>query len=453
MKQVRRILILMLLTVMVTGAMDACAQMLESEFDRVTGFEQPKSPEFDDGGGIELVPPDLQDDQKYSLEIDGRLQTRYTYFDDQGPFANPSVNEFELERVRLNFGGFIYEKYLTYSIGTDWDTDGENAGGLTKAFVQWDLEKALGIGWGNRMRLRLGLWRSNFGRQQGESSKRLQFVDRAMTSAAFRLGRNVGLGLIGRFSHNLRPVDYEIALLNGFGVARNEPRSGLDNNLGISFRIAESIVGDYGSGEPDLLLSGAPSMRVGFSAAYTHRTRRGTTGSEDEFDESPAILFVTDIDSGSAFFRADDLNGPEREYDLTLLGVEADWKRCGWSLHSEYLFRWMSGFEFESGDDFRDFSHGFYVQGGYFVTEKVELVGRHSALFAQGRGTGSPIGADYDVSAHATGGGINFYFRQHASKLQMDAFYYDGAPFNSSALNLIAGDRGTMLRMQYQLVF
>ncbi len=412
---------------------------------------------YEDHRGIVLVPEDQQDELGYSLIVNGRFQTRYTSFRDHGPFANPGANEFEMERVRLGFRGFVFAPYMQYNIGTDWDSDGAGGtahdGGLLHAFVQFRLEKAVGLGWGNRTSLRLGIWRTNFGRQVTESSKRLQFVDRSLTSSVFNLGTNAGLALLGEFVHDYRPVRYELALLNGFGTASNSPRANLDTNLGVALRATETLIGDYHPGEGDNALSEFPSLRVGCSFAYTHRTRRGKDGAASEFDNPPAILLATDVPGGIPFFAMDQLRGAEREYDLWVWGVEADWKRCGWSLHTEYLFRSIDSVRFASDHDFRDFTHGFYVQGGYFVTEKVELVARHSEVYANGGGTGSPIGADYNTSASATGGGVNFYFREHYAKFQIDAFYYNGAPITASSLNVIGGDQGIMLRAQYQLAF
>ncbi len=409
---------------------------------------------YDDGGGILVTP---EDQERYSLTVNGRLQVRYSLFDDNGPFRNAGLNEFELERVRLGFRGFAYEKFLKYNIGTDWDSDGAGGtafdGALLHAFVQLRLQEALGIGWGDRTSLRAGFWRTNFGRQTAESSKRLQFVDRSLTSVVFNLGRNTGLGLLGRFSHNYRPVEYELALINGFGTAGNRPRTELDTNLGFAARIHETIIGDYEPGESDNQLSPFQALRVGGSFAFTRRTRRGQRGASQEFDASPAFLLASDVAADRPFFRMDQLPGAEREYDLWLAGVEADWKHCGWSLHSEYLFRVINRVRFASNDKFNDFTHGFYVQGGYFITEKVELVARHSSVFSHGRGSASPIPGGYDNSAAENGGGINFYFRGHNAKLQFDLFYYDGAPISASALNLVAGDEGLMFRTQYQIAF
>ncbi len=411
---------------------------------------------YDDGGGFVIV-SENDDSKNFSMTISGRLQARYTFFEDSGPFENRSSNDFEMERLRLGFRGLVYEDYLRYNIGTDWDSDGAggtaNDGSLLHAFVEFDLQKAVGFGFGEKTALRIGYARTNFGRQTAESSRRLQFVDRSLTSTIFNLGNNAGVALLGTFTHNYQPVRYELSLLNGFGTSSNTPRNELDNNLGVALRVTHGLIGEYDAGESDNQLRPFQALRVGGSLAYTHRTRRGKFGAEQEFDNTPTTLLAQDVGMGIPSFAMDQLMGQERDYDLVLGGVEADWKHCGWSFHSEYLWRVIDNVEFVGTETFSDFTHGFYFQGGYFLTEKMEIVGRHSSVFSHGRGTGSPIGIDYKNSFNATGGGLNFYFREHNSKFQIDVFYFDGAPVSSSSLNVLAGDRGTMLRAQYQLAF
>jgi phosphate-selective porin OprO and OprP len=413
---------------------------------------------YRDGGGIELIPDDIQDTRLFSLKVSGRLQTRYSNFDDRGPFNNPSLSEFELERVRLGFRGFVYDRWLRYNVGTDWDSDGlggvANNGGLLHAFTQVDLQDAAGIGWGNKTALRLGYWQTNFGRQISESSKRLQFVDRSIASAVFNPGFNAGIALLGEFTHDYRRARYELAVLNGIGTASSRPRRGFDNNPGIAFRLTEEVIGEFEAGESDNALSEFPALRIGISSAFTRRTRRGGAGSADEFDNNPALLLAPNVAAGKPFYAMDELPGAaERNFDLWLLATDASWKYCGWSLHGEYLLRWIDNVRFASPDNFKDFTHGFYVQGGYFLTEKVELAARHAAVYANGSGSASPIPGGYSNSFHETGMGLNFYFRGHNSKFQIDVFHYDGVPVNSSAMNVMAGDDGTMVRAQYQLSF
>jgi len=415
-----------------------------------TGYTTADSGEL--GSGIELIPDNVSEDNNYSMRINGRLQVRYSYFDDRSPFANSSANEFELERIRLDARGFVFDEYLKYRFSSDWDSDGNTVAGLTNAYAQWDLQEALGIGWGDSTNLRVGYWRSRFGRQRSTSSRLMQFVDRSLTSTFFGIGRNVGVAVNGEFTHRYQPVNYEFALTSGFGTGTNSPRTDLDNNLAVVARINKTLRGEYRDDESDIGLDSINTLRIGASTAYTRRTRRGATGASEEFDSDPSSLILTDVTNGTPSFDMSDLSG-EEEYDLFLAGIEADWKHCGWSLHTEYILRSIQNVKFNGPEIFSDFTHGYYFQGGYFVTEKVELVARHSGLFAEGRGSGSPTGSDYQTSSFATGGGVNFYFRGNHSKLQMDAFYYDGAPINSSSMNLRAGDQGLMFRTQYQLSF
>lgn len=387
----------------------------------------------------------------------GRIQFRYSYLNDSGPFDNPIQNDFEMERVRIGFRGQLFDSFFRYNIGTDLDTDG--AGGsaevvsLLNAYLDIDLQESVGIGFGDRTMLRLGYWRTNFGRQTAESSRRLQFVDRTLTSSVFNLGTNSGIGILGRYTWLYRPVNYELALLNGFGTSGNGVRDGLDNQLGFAFRTTRDVWDNFEAGEPDLGFGYQPSWRIGMSLGFTRRFRRGASGASDEFDDAPAVLLVSDVSSGNPFFAMDQLRGSEREYDLWLAGVESSYKSLGWSFHTEYLMRFINNVRFVSDDTFRDFTHGFYGQCGYMLTEKVELVFRHSSVFAHGTGSGSPVRADYRTTSNESSAGMNFYFRGHDAKFQFDITAVDGAPISASSLNLLAGDKGVLFRAQYQISF
>ncbi len=404
---------------------------------------------YDDLNGFELFEKD-DDGRSFSLQIGGRTQIRYTNFHDRSIFQNPGANDFDVSRTRLGFRGHVFERFLRYNIALDIaPADAKLANG----FAEVNLQDSVGLGFGNSTRLRYGYWRTNFGRQAAESSQNMQFVERSLTSNVFNLGTNTGIAVLGSFTNFYRPVNYEVALTNGFGTFGASGRDELDSNFGVAMRFTEELFGEYTSGESDNDLSQYAAVRVGASGAYTRRTRRGVNGSASEFDNSPAFLLVSDPTNDTAVFSMDQLNGVEQEYDIWLGGLEFDCKHAGWSLHSEYLFRWINNVEFTSPDTFKDFTHGFYVQGGYFLTEKVEIVARQSTVYATGSGSGSPVGTDYQSTSNESGGGINFYFRRHFSKLQLDVFHYDGAPINSSAMNLNAGDEGVMYRIQYQLAF
>ncbi len=249
---------------------------------------------FNDGGGVEIGLNTEKRQIPFSLFLNGRVQIRYSYLKDQSIFENSTLSEFELERARLGARGYAYEKFLRYDITADFDSDGSSPGAasLITAITELRLDDALGIGWGNKSFLRAGYWRTNFGRQAAESSKRMQFVERSMVSTFFNLGSNTGVALRGELTALYKPARYEVALLNGFGTGSNRPRTGLDNQLGVSGRLYYDLVGSYTVGESDLRLSTAPAWRIGASLGATRRKRSGPDGAADEFDASPATLIV-----------------------------------------------------------------------------------------------------------------------------------------------------------------
>jgi hypothetical protein len=87
--------------------------------------------------------------------------------------------------------------------------------------------------------------------------------------------------------------------------------------------------------------------------------------------------------------------------------------------------------------------HGFYVEGGFFISQK-KLEWNSQYAFVNGK-----QGA---TNSYATG--FSYYPRsaQHL-KLSMDTTYIDGSPVDSTGSDIFVGDSGVLVRTQFQVVF
>ena len=95
------------------------------------------------------------------------------------------------------------------------------------------------------------------------------------------------------------------------------------------------------------------------------------------------------------------------------------------------------------------FDHGFWLQLGKFVVPgKVELVTRWSRVV----GDSGTLGA-VDQSSDEVAGGVVWYFREQNARLTFDLTHLDGAPINSSSLDVSPGDIGWLFRTQIQFAF
>ncbi len=95
------------------------------------------------------------------------------------------------------------------------------------------------------------------------------------------------------------------------------------------------------------------------------------------------------------------------------------------------------------------FDHGFWLQLGKFVVpNKLELLARWSRVM----GDSGTLGVE-NQNAEEIAGGFVWYFREQHAKYTLDATYTDGAPINSSALDMTPGQVGWLFRSQIQFSF
>jgi len=215
---------------------------------------------------------------KFQLKIRIRLQFRYTdssLNSAYGAVGDPKnypiisgqtiiarqfkedVNEFDVRRVRLVFEGFAFNPNTTYFVQFRNDTNGTTTQPTTTrsttqiydAYV--DLKQ---IPWAN---LRIGQYRTLFGRQEYVSSALLQFVDRGFVAEAFVPNgidrRDQGVTIHSDDKKHL--INYAFGVFNGVGI--NLTRLGLNtpgnaNELMYVGRITADLLGKPGYPEGDL---------------------------------------------------------------------------------------------------------------------------------------------------------------------------------------------------------
>ncbi len=380
------------------------------------------------------------DSDDFLLRIGGRAQLRYTYKGrdkrgsnvDAGEVGERDQSFFELERVRFQFRGHVFDPRLEYQFQFDGDTD--RGGGVTTldAYARYAAMDDI-------VKLGLGQWKPHFTRQEKTSSGKQQFVDRSLATEFFNIDRALGAWMEGELGLDENPnlILYSFAVTNGF----RSPNRGATSDQIPAFvaKLDFNLLGDYGYEESDISGDDTPDFVVGASFASDQNNGTGGTGAPN--------------------------------YKVYQLGTDLGFKFAGFSLQGEYMMRWLD-YEATAGAGDLDvlfgrnvFSHGFYVQGGLFVVpQHVELVGRASVVYGnEGANDGTGVEA---------GPGLNWFINGHKLKWQTDVIFFDipadmprqttnlersgpaAAPsFSSSATNLAEGEQGVMLRTQVQLVF
>jgi hypothetical protein len=395
---------------------------------------------------------------KFRLKIRIRIQTRFTdsrfnsaYNTTGDPKNYPNASSagtplatkhaedldiFGVHRTRLVFEGFAFSPDINYFVQFRNDTADSTTqlGGSRSTTQLYDAYLTFKqIPWAN---LRVGQFRTHFGRQEFFSSALLQFVDRGFVAEAFVPNvidrRDQGVTIFS--DQDKYPINYAFGVFNGVGINMN--RLGLStpgnaNELMYVGRITVDLLGKPGYPEGDLGYSLTPQLAVGASYGYNAGLQTNTTlaGSNNQVS-----LAIASLGNGRL------LN--QGVVDIGTGGIDAVFKYKGLSLQAEGFFR-----NIDTHDHSKQIGNasGFYVQAGYFVVPRtIEVVGRYSVMDPDTR-----LGHDLITSGV---GGLNWYFSGHEHKLQFDygviTTRLGGADVGGN-VSLIE-NRG---RLQYTIVF
>ncbi|TSA02891.1 MAG: hypothetical protein D4R81_04185 [Nitrospiraceae bacterium] len=343
---------------------------------------------------------------------------------------------FGVHRTRLVFEGFAFSPDMNYFVQFRNDTADSTTqlGGSRSTTQLYDAYLTLKqIPWAN---LRIGQYRTHFGRQEFFSSALLQFVDRGFVAEAFVPNvidrRDQGVTIFS--DQEKYPINYAFGVFNGVGINLNKlglSTPGNANELMYVGRITADILGKPGYPEGDLAYSQAPQLAVGASYGYNEGLQTNTTGVGSNNQVSIAIA---SLGNGRL------LN--QGVVDIGTGGLDFILKYRGFSLQAEGFVR-----NVDTHDHSKRIGNatGYYVQGGYFVVPgTLEVVGRWSAMDPDTR-------AAQDLMTSGLGG-LNWYLNGHEHKVQLD--------YGVITTRLSAADAGGAIllsenrfRLQYTIVF
>ena len=172
----------------------------------------------------------------FLLRLNGLGQLRYTRFDSRS--ENPDLNQFQLIRGRLIFSGNAFTPNFRYFVQLDGRSSAGDEFRLLDYFMEfdfgqqwWDLDR-------NTLVFKAGRYKIPFTFARFLSAREFQFTDRSMASMFFDLNRSLAWGLGGRGERWGWPVEWEMAIFNGFvtGGAETGSVGALDSNFAYSAR-------------------------------------------------------------------------------------------------------------------------------------------------------------------------------------------------------------------------
>jgi hypothetical protein len=387
-----------------------------------------------DGGFF--IRPYCPDATPFELKVNGRIQFRHTAFDRQaatffdrasGMFVPiEERNDFEIERGRIAFGGFVHDPNLQFYLQIDLDTDDNHRAVAQDFWFNYEFSEAFNLYAGKAFIPGSRAWL--------DGALKMQFGDRSMATTFFRPDRTVGIWAIGNLTEDWM---YRVMLGNGFQTADIAP-AGVDDRFMVAGSTWWEPLADFGSGYSDIEHHEALAVRIGTSFAHASQEDKvtGTIPAEENFARlSDGVRLV----APGALAPGVTVN----HFDIYLVSADLAAKYRGFSFNAEFYARWLDNFAATGPLPFSElYTDGFYFDTGYMICpETLELAGRISAV----------DGLFGDAWEYA--GGVNIFFNGHNNKLTFDVTYLDGSPVTNTGANYRRGDRGVMFRSAWQVAF
>jgi hypothetical protein len=346
---------------------------------------------FKPGEGLEISSVDGE----FKLVTRLRAQMRYTLEQADGDLAHGM----QLRRARLIFKGHMFGENNGYKFElavspNDIGLQSTATGTISMSPLR---DWYFNFSHVRDLTLRMGQYKVPYSRQRVVSSGDLQFVDRSMVNGEFNLDRDVGFDLRSKDLFGLGLFRYYAGVYMGEGHSSWDTGDFGMMYLGRLEALPMGMFEDYSEGAFERSPAAKLSAGLGFAYLDEGKKNKGITGSV------PA-------DGGTT--------------DTINLTADVTFRVSGLSLESAFFFRDGTRNDGDAVDDLgmavptedpRD-GMGLYAQAGYLIPNtQLEISSRYGQI----------MGASSDSSlrdSSEAGLGVNYYFAQHAMKLQGDYF-------------------------------
>lgn len=335
---------------------------------------------------------------KFLLQIQGRLQFRFATPSDQDPieftdYDQDRTSVFKINRARLKVGGHAYKPWLKYY----WEYDLANSNLLDFRLMieKWE--------W---LSFKIGQWKLEYSRERRISSGEQQLVDRSIINRPFTLDRQQGVEVYGHIDEGgMLNFNYWAAAVTGTGRGNFEND---DRHLMYFGRLQWNFLGE----------------ELGFDASdlEIHDKAAGIIAVSAATNKSPFTRFSTS--GGGSLIGFED--GADGQYRTNQANLETAFMYKGFSWQQEFHQK-------EIVDTLNNNEQtqllGYYLQAGYFFhqsfswwPEPLELTARYA---------GYRPNKSLDTLQEEKSLNLNWFFNGHKNKLSMeisnfDAEYVDG---------------------------
>jgi hypothetical protein len=357
------------------------------------------------------------------MEISNRVQVRYTHefpadtvtlAGTAGP--GDSRGSFRIRRAKMKLEGWLWQPpavapapvtqpKITYEVQLNWPAvTGSNVGALLEDAYLGFAPTSFG-----EFRILFGQFKVPFGRQELTSSGSQQFIDRSLVSNEYARGRDTGVAVQGATRGN--KFEYRFGVFNGNGLTRT--------------------TNDNASMQVNGRLMWQPN---GFLPLAQRAWVSGALYSEADFESTITPIYAVGLNfEHNDFHRA--TNGNDLKSDV--VGIDGVYKFKGVFATGEYYVRRRTP---ENGSRFR--SDGGFVQVGV-------MLNRYRTWEAAFRyGSRDPNDTVANDTIEETRGALNYYYRRHTLKFQMD-----GGVVRTGLLAAGGSRSDAELRLQAQFIF
>ncbi|PCE63759.1 OprO/OprP family phosphate-selective porin [Sediminicola luteus] len=353
-------------------------------------------------------------DGKHSLHIESRLQFRFATPGDQNPLDFEELYDseqsvFKINRARLKVGGNAFQPYLKYYF--EYELSQGNLLDFRVMFEKWEAFK-----------IKIGQWKTYYGRERVISSGKQQLVDRSIINRPFTLDRQQGIEFYGRlFPGSLADLSYHASVLtgNGRGATIND-----DDHLMYAGRLQWNFLGrELKMNGSDLGLSQKPIGLIAIAGAtnrspYTRFSQAGG-GQLEGFEE-----------------------GVAGQYRVNQAMLETAFNYKGFSWQNEWHTKTID----DTVNNTQTTMVGTYFQAGYFLGQSFDFIPKPLELAAR-YAYYEPNTDMSDDQESETSIALNWFFKKHRNKLTMEVTNFKFEEPNGDQ------DNGLRFRVQWDISF
>mgnify|MGYP006121248105 FL=1 len=342
-------------------------------------------------------------DSSFSVKFAPRFQVRYygtSDFSDDG--LAPVDHDFLVRRSRFKFDGWVVHPSIGYKMEfglSNNDMSGANA--FTKNSPRYILDAVIKWKFAPGFELWAGQTKLPGNVERVISSANLQLVDRSLLNSKFNIDRDLGIQL-----RHTSKLGGQFISKEKFAISQGEGRNiatGNEGGLQYTGRVELFPLGSFTKKGEYMGSSTVREEKLKIMAAYTY-----------DFN---ADASKTRSNMGDYMFLMD---GSLHQTNITTQFIDLVMKYEGFSLMAEYADRSATNpiaVELDGTEtgDIVTVGSAFNMAVGYFISEKIEVAGRYTALnYADVTGT-SPA-TMYTL-------GLNKFVVGHKLKVQGDISY------------------------------